>query len=265
MSGYRKIKAICADFCSEEYQYLEPDSRIIQIPKEKWNNFMIKKNSERQSNKPLYVGIRNSENPDGKKIYFGKVEPNLSHLESVSSSVVLPSWCFSTLNMDFTNSKVDIVLLLEIPDVHKIVLKGDNSSYINTDIRSEVEFKFNGWNCLNLGETFYLNGVQFTVTNLLNSKGKQIEYGAIYQLDEVILEFDEPDDLIKLREERERQKKIEEEFRNRPRELQRAKSPEPEPDNRPAIFKDEGLKISSSQSKPLTKQELLEARLKRLG
>lgn len=290
--GAKDVQAVCIDFCTEEARYTTPDSRIVHIPRDIWHEFVKRKNGHRMGSTPLFVGIRNTNNRKGKKFYFGRVEPSVNTANSNHTMALLPGWLFECLEMDIMDAKIDIVYVPLPQDVDKIILKGNKSSYVNTDVKTELEEKLGSWNCINIDEKFEVREVTFTVIDLRSSDGKKLEFGSIYNLQEVKLEFEEPDDMKEIRERMEKEKKLEEERKNRP--IQRARCDNSSSQDKKSgthfgahvsgfshtgeveqkiggeekhdylPFQGDGLKTGSTHTKPLTKAEILEARLKKI-
>lgn len=208
--GNKDIKAVCIDFCSNETRYTEPNSRTVHIPRDIWSDFINRKNFHRMESIPLFIGIRNAKNRKGKKFYFGRVEPSVDTVNSNHTMALLPKWLFECLDMDMMDATIDIVYVPMPQDVDRIILKGNNSSYVNTDVKSELEEQMGSWNCINLNETFKVRDVTFTITDLKTSENKTIEFGSIFNLEEVKIEFEEPDDIRELNEKLEREIKLDE-------------------------------------------------------
>ena len=150
--GNIDVQAVCIDFCTEEQRYLDSDSHFIHIPRDLYLNFLKKKQDTGFNQNPLYVGIRNSKNPSGKKFYFGRVEPSTTTLNSHHTMCLLPAWVFNKLGMDIMDGYVDILYLPIPQSVALIKLKGSNSDYAKTDIKASLEVKLSGFNCLNIDE-----------------------------------------------------------------------------------------------------------------
>lgn len=288
--GIRNVKAIPVSFCSEESRFVQVDSRVVHIPRKVWKEFIKRKSSHKMDSVPLYVGIRKSGVQGGKCFFFGHVEFTTNTSNSSDDMALLPDWLFDHLGSDPMDTNIDIVYVPMPQDVDKIVLKGDNSSYVHTDVRSEIENKIGKWNCINKDESFNVGGVKFTVLDLRTKTnddlptGRSVNFASIYDLKDVKLEFEEPDDIKAAREREEKRIKQEEEWKSRP--VQKAKveisyhadgkhfgahvsgfnheeQKNLKPDNH--VFQGDGLKIGGTQSLPKTKQEMLEARLKRLA
>lgn len=207
--GAFDVQAISVDLCSTDYLHTNPDSRVVHIPGNMWNAFMDRKDKSGLKDSPLYVGIRNSRKPKGKKFFFGFVVPTITSANSVDTMSLLPNWLFEYLETDPMETLVDIVYGGKPPGVTKIILKGNKSSYVSTDIRTAIENKLDLWNCINKDETFTVNDVIFTVVDIKNKEDKTIDFGSIFNMDEVKLEFNEPDDIKAAREREEARVKSE--------------------------------------------------------
>lgn len=285
--GAKNVKAVSIDLCTENPVYTSDDSRIVHIPKDIWNNFIERKTQLRITDEPLYVGIRNSRNPNGKRFYFGRVEPSIKSENSTNDMALLPRWLFDYLESDMMDTLVDIVFVRHINKAGKIVLRGSNSSYARSDIKTKLESKMSSWNCINSGDKFMVDGVKFEIVEVRAKEsegfpeGKIIDFASIFNIDEVKVEFLEPDDIREAREREEKRLKQEEENRKRP--LQKAYNDQHEPKRHfgahvagfssteetkeePTFvpFQGKGNKISSS-SQNLTRQQIIEARIKKLS
>jgi hypothetical protein len=222
--GNIDVKAVCIDFCTEEQRYLDPDSHFIHIPRDLYLKFLKRKNDTGLNQSPLYIGIRNSKNPTGKKFYFGRVEPSTTTLNSHHTMCLLPKWIFNKLGMDIMDGYVDILYLPIPQSVALIKLKGSNSIYAKTDIKASLEIKLSGYNCLNIDEEFKVENTTFKVVELRNKENKIIEFGSIYNIDECNLDFEMCDEEIekeKVRIETLRKADLE---KDRSRDLQKARS-----------------------------------------
>lgn len=277
--GAKNIKAISIDLCTENPIYTREDSRIVHIPKDIWNNFIERKVSLGNTDRPLYVGIRNSRNPNGKRFYFGRVEPSIKSENSTNKMALLPRWLFDYLETDPMDTLIDIVFVRKIEDAGKIVIKGSNSSYARTDIKTELESKMSSWNCINSGDNFKISDVNFDIVEIRTCEqegfpeGKIVDFASIFNIDDVKVEFLEPDDIKEAREREEKRLKSIEEMKTRP--LQRAKNhfganvagfnqgEEKQEENTFVPFQGKGNKISSSNPK-LSREEIAQMRLKRL-
>lgn len=256
--GGKNIKSVCYGFCvAEERQ----DLRIIHIPRDMWQAFIKRKTDQKMENTPLFVGVRATNNPNGKKFYFGCVEPSFKTINSEHTDAILPEWLFSYLDMDIIDSYVDIIFLSKPKNVNKIILKGNKSSYVKTDIKTDLEIKIGSWNCINNNEKFTVNDVEFTVVGLKSIDNEDMDFGSIFNLDEVKLEFEEPDDIKELRMKEEKKEKI-----HFGAHVSGFNQPEkPVETSEYKIFQTQGLKLGDPPKKPLTKAEILEARLKKIS
>lgn len=220
--GNIDVRAVCVDFCTEEERYLDPDSHFIHIPRDLYLNFLKRKSDSGYDTIPLYVGIRNSKNPNGKKFFFGRVEPSLTTENSHHTMALLPKWVFEKLELDMMDATIDILYVPIPQSVALIKIKGSNALYVQTDIKTNLENKLAGYNCLNIGEEFKVGETTFKVIELRNKNNKIIEFGSIYNIDECNLDFEMCDEEIekeKARIEALKQLEIE---RSKPRELQKA-------------------------------------------
>lgn len=222
--GNIDVKAVCIEFCTNEERYLDPDSHFVHIPRDLYVDFLSKKAKSGFDSSPLYVGIRNSKNPSGKKFFFGRVEPSLTTANSHHTMVLLPRWVFEKLEMDLMDGTVDIVYTRIPQPVALMKLKGSNSSYTKTDIKTALENRLSGFNCLNKDEEFRVGETSFKVVELRNKENNVIEFGSIYNIDDCNLDFELCDDEIEKEKQRVEALKQADFLRNKPRELQKANS-----------------------------------------
>lgn len=216
---YLDVPVVPITFCTEEVKYTDPDSHFIHIPREAYHNFLNIKASHGKSEMPLYVGVRNN-NQRIKRLCFGRVEPSIITPNSDHKSMLLPEWALKLLDVDF-GGNLDLVYIVQPQSIAYIKVKGNKSSYTKyRDVKTVLESKLNHYNCLNIGETFTINGedigdyltesensVTFTVVELKDKSNTVIEYGAIYDV-EVNIDFEVPEDVEQAMKEEEERKKI---------------------------------------------------------
>lgn len=199
-TGFMDIQTLCIEYCTEESKYVDPDSHFIHIPRNIYLNWLEIKSNEGKELEPLYVAIRNSEEKEN-RLYFGRVEPSVNSSNSNHEMCLLPRWAIERLHLDDFNGKIDIVYVKKPQIIDYMKVKGNKSSYVKfRDIKTMLENKLCSYNCLNLNEQFHLEDVRFTVTEIKNIKGENINYGTIHNSD-VKIDFEIPEDL-----EREEQK-----------------------------------------------------------
>lgn len=272
-TGYLDINCTCIDNCTDESRYIDKESHFIHIPRDIYHKFLILKKRHGRENFPLYVGVRNIDRRN-EKLYFGRVEPSVNSANSNHEMALLPKWVCTRLGIDEFLGKIDIVYVPIPQPIKYMKIRGNNSSYVKSpDIKLALENKLGQYNCINLNENFYIDDVIFTVTELKNKDNMIIEFGSIFD-QEVNIDFELPDDL---KEENEKRLKAEQEIKNRPpRELQKAvnnnhkfgadvhgfKENETEEKKTNYVpFSGNGLILSSTKQKPLTREELLQRRL----
>ena len=206
---YIDIDCICIDYCTDEERYIDKDSHFVHIPRNVYENFLELKTRHGKNTEPLYIGIRNVLNKD-KKLHFGRVEPSVNSSNSNHTMALLPKWVFDRLEITDLIGKIDIVYIKNPQKIDYIKVRGDKSSYVKfRDIKTMLENKLGSYNCLNLNEKFHIEDVTFTVTEIKNKDGNDIEYGSLHNSD-VKIDFELPDDLVEI----EKEKKKEEEMKS---------------------------------------------------
>lgn len=194
-TGYLDVTCVCIDYCTDQEKYLDIDSRFIHIPVNIYNSWMGLKNTHGRSNHPLFVGLRNTQD-DTKKVYFAKVEPSFQSNNSTKDIILLPKWAMNRLGISSEFDIVDMVYVRIPNKVTYIKVKGNNSSYSHkNNIKTLLERKLSNFWCINLGETFKLDDVTFTVTQIKDNQNQDIPYGSIVHAD-VNFDFDIPDDMV---------------------------------------------------------------------
>lgn len=280
MSSYRDphnrdcfpdVPVISILFCTEELRYTDPESRFIHIPKDIYFNFLEIKRREGKATLPLFVGVRN--NLDVKKrLYFGRVEPSIVTENSTHDNILLPEWAINLLGIESIGSTLDLVYESRPFSIGYMKVRGNKSCYAKfKDVKLMLEQKLSNYNCLNLNETFSISegeDVLFTITSLKDKDGNEIDCGAIYNV-EVKIDFDIPDDLVEI----ERLKKLNpvepvkmnphREFGSKIHTFSEIGEEEHKSDYKP--FEGPGLKLTEESQRKLTRQELAELRLKKMG
>jgi hypothetical protein len=275
-NGNIDVSVICIDFCTEEDKYLDPNSHFIHIPRDLYLDFIKKKSNSGNANSPLYVGIRNSKNPNIGQLYFGRVEPSTTTANSHYTMALAPKWVFDKLQIDLMDGTIDIVYVPNPEPVSLIKLKGSNSLYAKTDIKSTLEMKLSGYNCLNIGEEFKVDETDFRVIELRNKYNKVINFGSIYNIDECNLDFEMCDEEIEKEKIRNLQKikteisvpiKSTNKYSNITRKyssfgakVHSLKEEDVKDKKDEYKFEDNGIKVGGS--KMLSKKEIAEARIK---
>lgn len=283
-TGYLDIKAICINYCTDEVKYLDPNSHFIHIPRIIYHSFLEIKDKQGKGDKPLYVGIRHTVNKD-KRLCFGRVEPSVNTPNSTHDDILLPEWAIKKLGLDGLSDVVDLVYIVQPKTISYLKIRGNNSSYVkHPNIKLVLEEKLSNCNCLNLGETFTIEDVIFTITEIKDKDNKILEYGAIFD-SEVNLDFDLPDDLVELEK-----KKVEERILQKSNEQNNIKyntnknvlkkdslkykygarihginEEEKEETKSNEIFSGPGIKLENGPIKKLTKEEILEMRMRKLN
>lgn len=210
---YLDVPVVPITFCTEELKYTDPDSHFIHIPRSAYHNFLNLKSKHGKSDMPLYVGVRNN-NDRKKRLCFGRVEPSIITPNSDHDTMLLPEWALKLLGIEFAG-RLDLVYVIQPQSIGYLKIKGNKSCYVKySDVRALLESKLSNYNCLNMGESFTINedsigdyaasdenSVTFTITELKSKDGKDIEFGAIYDV-EVNIDFELPEDLERIEKER---------------------------------------------------------------
>jgi hypothetical protein len=190
----KTINALCVALCTDEHKYIDDDSHFIHIPRALFisytNNLNLNLICFELSNPA------NPANPANPKIYLKKIEPSVGEFES---NILLPDWVCKKLSIQMCGEQVSLIPITSPHRIKRCKIRGNNSSYIKMDIKTLLENKINQFKCVNLNTTFTIEGVKFTIVELISTSNKSIDYGIT--TDELEIDFDTPDD-IKLIERR---------------------------------------------------------------
>jgi hypothetical protein len=196
----KTINALCVALCTDEHKYIDDDSHFIHIPRALFisytNNLNLNLICFELSNPANSANLANPANPANPKIYLKKIEPSVGEFES---NILLPDWVCKKLSIQMCGEQVSLIPITSPHRIKRCKIRGNNSSYIKMDIKTLLENKINQFKCVNLNTTFTIEGVKFTIVELISTSNKSIDYGIT--TDELEIDFDTPDD-IKLIERR---------------------------------------------------------------
>lgn len=179
--------ALCITLCTDESRYIDTDSHYIHIPKLLFVKYATKINL---NNVCFEISNSNTDTELNTKIYFKKIEPSMGEFES---NVLIPHWACKKLNIQSCGDKVILKIIPEPNIIKRCKIKGSDSSYVKTDIKTLLEEKINQFKCVNLETQFTINKTIFTIIELISTKNKPINYGIT--LNELEIDFDIPDDI----------------------------------------------------------------------
>ena len=171
--------------CTDEPKYIDEDSHYVHIPKSLFVKYINNINSNQ-----VCFQLSNPTNPTNPKIYLKKIEPSMDEFET---NILLPDWVCKKLGVQMCGEKVNIVPILKPNQVSRCKIRGSNSSYIKMNIKQLLENKLNEFKCLNLNTIFKIGDVKFTIIELIDKSGSNIEYGLT--TNELEIDFDVPDDI----------------------------------------------------------------------
>lgn len=187
----RIIEAINIVYCTDNINFIDPESHFLHIPKSLFNEFVMNCNFNRTC-----FEISNITDSNGKKIYLSKIEPSE---EEFDKNLLIPNWVCKELNLNDSGSLVRLKQITNPNKIKRIKIKGSNSLYVNLDIKSLLESKIEKFKCLNTGTIFKIDEIIFNIIELISIEDKIVEYGLTTNTLEI--EFEIPDD-IKLLEKR---------------------------------------------------------------
>lgn len=171
--------------CTDEAKYIDEDSHYIHIPK----SLFVKYINNINLNQTCFE-LSNPTNLNGPKIYLKKIEPSMNEFET---NILLPDWVCKKLGVQMCGEQINIVPILKPNQVSRCKIRGSNSSYVKMDIKKLLEDKLNEFKCLNLGTNFTIEGIKFTIVELIGKANTNIEYGLT--TNELEIDFDVPDDI----------------------------------------------------------------------
>lgn len=170
--------------CTDEFKYIELDSHYLHVPEALFTRYTSKINLSN-----VCFELSNSVDKS-KKIYLRKIEPAQGEFKS---NILIPTWVQNKLGIEMCGSQID---LRPVPRPQLIVrckIRGNNSSYVKMDIKTLLEEKINQFKCVNLNTNFIVQGVTFTIVELVSNQNKIVEWGITG--DELAIDFDTPDDI----------------------------------------------------------------------
>lgn len=170
--------------CTDEFKYIELDSHYLHIPEALFVKYTSKINLSN-----VCFELTNTIN-QSKRVYLRKIEPAQGEFKS---NILIPTWVQNKLDIEMCGSQIN---LRPVPRPQKIIkckIRGNNSSYVKMDIKSLLEEKINQFKCINLNTNFTIQGVIFTIVELVSSQNKLVEWGITS--DELVIDFDTPDDI----------------------------------------------------------------------
>jgi hypothetical protein len=166
--------------CTNEFKYIDLDSHYLHIPEALFVKYINKINISN-----VCFELTNTIDKN-KKVYLKKIEPAQGEFKT---NILIPTWVQNKLGIEMCGSQID----LRPQIITKCKIRGDKSSYIKIDIKSLLEEKINQFKCINLNTNFTVQGVTFTIIELMISQNKLVEWGITS--DELIIDFDTPDDI----------------------------------------------------------------------
>lgn len=170
---------------TDDSKYLDIDSHYVHIPMSLFSDFVLK-NQLRSS----CVEISEFGVVGGKRIYLSKIEPSYDDFEK---QVLLPNWVCEKLKVGMDGGLVGLKLIQNPPRVKRIKIQGDNSTYVKLDIKTLLEQKIEQLRCINLSSQFHIEGVIFSVIELVSNHNEPIEYGIV--TNELEIDFETPCDI----------------------------------------------------------------------
>ena len=179
------INAFGIALCTDEPKYIDEDSHYIHIPK----SLFVKYINNINLNETCFE-ISNPANLASQKVYLKKIEPSMNEFET---NVLLPDWVCKKLGIQMYGEQVNLVPVFKPKQVFRCKIRGSNSSYAKMDIKQLLENKLNEFKCLNLNTVFTIEGIKFTIVELIDKSNVNIEYGLT--TDELEIDFDIPDDI----------------------------------------------------------------------
>jgi hypothetical protein len=171
--------------CTDEPKYIDEDSHYIHIPKSLFVKYINYINLNQ-----ICFELSNPINLTSQKIYLKKIEPSMNEFET---NILLPDWVCKKLEIQICGEQVNFVPIFKPNIISRCKIRGSNSSYIKIDIKQLLEKKFNEFKCLNLNTVFTIGIVKFTIVELIDKYGENIQYGLTNN--QLEIDFDVPDDI----------------------------------------------------------------------
>lgn len=176
--------ALCVVLCTDEPKYIDPDSHYLHIPEALFTRYTSKINLSN-----VCFELSNSADKS-KKVYLRKIEPAQGEFKS---NILIPSWVQNQLGIGMYGSQIDLRPVPRPQSIIRCKIRGNISSYVKMDIKSLLEEKINQFKCVNLNTNFTVQGVIFTIVELVSNQNKIVEWGITS--DELAIDFDTPDDI----------------------------------------------------------------------
>ena len=170
--------------CTDEFKYIEPDSHYLHIPESLFTKYTSKINLSN-----VCFELSNYDD-QSKRVYLRKIEPAQGEFKS---NILIPTWVQNKLGIEMSDSQINLRPVPRPQIITKCKIRGNISSYVKMDIKTLLEEKINQFKCVNLNINFTVQGVIFTIVELVSSQNKIIEWGITS--DELVIDFDTPDDI----------------------------------------------------------------------
>jgi len=193
--------ALCVVLCTDEPKYIDPDSHYLHIPEALFVKYVSKINlsnvcfeltnpNNTNTNTNNTNTNTNNTNNTNKRVYLRKIEPAQGEFKS---NILIPSWVQNQLGIGMCGSQLELRPVPRPQSIIRCKIRGNNSSYVKLDIKTLLEEKINQFKCVNLNTNFTVQGVIFTIVELVSSQNKLVEWGIINN--ELEIDFDTPDDI----------------------------------------------------------------------
>lgn len=170
--------------CTDDLKFIDTDSHYLHIPEALFTRFTSKINLSN-----VCFELSNSVDKS-KRVYLRKIEPAQGEFKS---NILIPTWVQNKLCIEMTGSQIDLRPVPRPQSIIRCKIKGNNSSYVKMDIKTLLEEKINQFKCVNIDTNFTVQGVIFTIVELVSSQDKLVEWGITN--DELAIDFDTPDDI----------------------------------------------------------------------
>lgn len=179
--------ALCVVLCTDESKYIDPDSHYLHIPEALFVKYTSKINL---SNVCFELTNPANTTNHNKSLYFRKIEPSQGEFKY---NILIPSWVQNHLGIDMCGSQLELKPVPRPQSITRCKIRGNISSYVKMDIKSLLEEKISQFKCVNINTNFTVQGVIFTIVELVSCQDKLVEWGIIN--DELAIDFDTPDDI----------------------------------------------------------------------
>ena len=179
--------ALCVVLCTDESKYIDPDSHYLHIPEALFVKYTSKINL---SNVCFELTNPITTNNINKRVYLRKIEPAQGEFKS---NILIPTWVQNHLGIGMCGSQLELRPVPRPQSIVRCKIRGNISSYVKMDIKSLLEEKINQFKCVNINTNFTVQGVIFTIVELVSTHNKLVEWGITN--DELEIDFDTPDDI----------------------------------------------------------------------